>query len=343
MDVNAIVQANQNQQSAAAQDSGGGATAADMFADLLKHAFGSHVGRHTLINAQAVVDMVGTPQAYTPPPQAAQAATAQTQQATTRTQSNQPANTGNQNNQPAANPDANTVNNNDNRNSGSGAQSNGGSSQNQQDAANGNAANSGGTQGAAAAGPANQAGPRTGEDQATEETAAVMAAGIYVGPQAAKTATPVDPVAAAAAAKTAATGPQQQATGPTTDPTAGQAAQRLAAAADDEAAPDDAHAWSANFLSSGPANPQTAQQAADLSKITGQDGAKISVQTTTGNTSVASSTGTLVPEAVTALPGFFTGDQQGASTGGDTGHQQTGQQTNDNAPQAVIDPNAQVC
>jgi hypothetical protein len=340
MDVNAIAQAAQAQQSSGpAQDSGSG-SAADMFAYLLKHQFGTNVGRHQLLNGQAAIDMVGTIQNTAPQAVLNTPAAALKQQTGPQTQ-NQSAGPANANNGPAANQTVTAANTNGGRNSNSGAQSNGAGSQNQQGPAARDNTDAPAAQNAGPAAATARAATTTGEDQATEETAAVIAAATYVVQQQTAPAPTVDPVAAVAKNGPAVAGPQQQSAGPVAGPAAAQAAQQLAAAAEDDVAPDSTHAWNANFLNSGPATPEIAQQAQGLAKITGQSGASISVQSTSGTSVAAPSTGTLVPEAVMAVPSFFGNGDQDASTGDGSGDQQTGQQSNDNAPQALIDPMAQ--
>ena len=334
MDLNAIAQATQTQPSTpVAQDSGNGTTA-DMFAYLLKHSFGSNVSKHTMMNTQAMLDMVNTVQSSAPLPQVNQAPPAPTQQNSGPVQSNQAASSGNTNTQQAGNQTSAANTNTDTSNSGQ--QANNGPAQKQQSASNTTTANSASTQTTTTATTA-QASTNTGADETTEETAAVLAAAVYVVQQQTAPVATVQAIAATTNSTQGSTGPQQQGPNPTGNDVVGQAIRQVAAAAQDDEAADQGPVWSANFLNSSATTPQMVQQAQGLSQITGQSGANISVQTTTGNTNTASSASTLVPDAVMAIPSFFSGSQQDASTGGDANDDSNGQQSNDNLPQDLID------
>ncbi|HEY1723572.1 MAG TPA: flagellar hook-length control protein FliK [Magnetospirillaceae bacterium] len=337
MDVKALAQATQTQQSTqVSQDSDNGTTG-DMFAYLLKHSYGSNLSKHTLMNSQALIDMVGNAPTYTPPVQTAPAAPAPEQQQSSDATQQQSANTDTTTTQQAPTQTTASAETNTDTDTNAPQQSNANTAQVAQAPTRGR--NSGAGNQTTTTTTTTQASTNNGDDETTEATAAVMAATVYVAPQ---QQTPIAAIEAVAAGKTN-TGPTnagaQQNTGPVAGPTAGPTGPQLAAAAQDDEPSDSTPAWTANFLNSAATTPTMAQQASSLSQITGSSGtASVSTQTTTGNTNAPTSTATLVPDAVTALPGFFSGSQQDTSTGGDDNGQSNNGQADDNSQLSAIDP-----
>lgn len=337
MAVHAIYQTAQTPQSTPAQDQSSGGVAGE-FADLLKHVYGQAITGSSLLDSQAMIDMTGSVPAYTPPapppavPQTTTSTTASTSSNTQSTASNSGSASA-----PAAPTTVAATDANGGNNGGSSGQQEA-SQQNQrqnaqQSNSNASPAPTATTQTAAPPKAANA----NGDDATTEETAAVMAAAAYVVQPTQPQTPAVEAVAQSASAGTAATGR-------TADATRGDAAQTgaQAQAAADESTPDETPIWSANFLSSAATTPQMAQQAASLSQITGSSGGSVSTQSTTGTgTGVAApSASALVPDAVLAVPGFFSNGQNDGSAGNGGSGQDTGQQqdTDSNAVDSGLDP-----